>query len=70
MGIRGRLSKCHSGQSPVCYERNHLQAEWKRCFTRDEGRPLEVGVQAQTSNRRKLRRLRVFVVNVAGKGGA
>lgn len=54
----------------MCYERNHLHAEWKRCFTRDEGRPLEVGVQAQTSNRRKLRRLRVFVVNVAGKGGA
>lgn len=43
---------------------------WKRCFTNDEGGPLEVGVQAQTSNRRKRRRLRVFVVNVAGKGGA
>ena len=42
---------------------------WKRCFTNDEGGSLEVGVHAQTSNRRKRRRLRVFVVNVAGKGG-
>jgi hypothetical protein len=29
--------------------------EWKRCFTSDEGRPLEVGVQAQASNRHKRR---------------
>ena len=43
---------------------------WKRCFTNDEGGSLEVGVQAQTSNHRKRRGLRVFVVNVAGKGGA
>jgi hypothetical protein len=42
---------------------------WKRCFTNDEGRSLEVGVQAQSSNHRKRRGLRVFVVNVAGKGG-
>jgi hypothetical protein len=42
---------------------------WRRCFTNDEGGSLEVGVQAQTSNHRKRRRLRVFVVNVAGKGG-
>lgn len=42
---------------------------WKRCFTNDEGGSLEVGVQAQTSNHRKRRRLRVFVVSVAGKGG-
>ena len=43
---------------------------WKRCFTHDEGRSLEVGVQAQTSNRGKRRRSRVVVVSVAGKGGA
>ena len=42
---------------------------WKRCFTNDEGGSLEVGVQAQTSNYRKRRGLRVSVVNVAGKGG-
>jgi hypothetical protein len=41
--------------------------EWKRCLTNDEGRPLEVGVQAQTSNHRKRRGLRVLVVNVAGE---
>jgi hypothetical protein len=43
---------------------------WARCFIHDEGRPLEVGVQAQTSNRGKRRRSRVVVVSVAGKGGA
>ena len=43
---------------------------WTQCFTNDEGRSLEVSVQAQTSNHRKRRGLRVFVVNVAGKGGA
>ena len=42
----------------------------KQCFTKDEGRPLEVGVQAQASNHHKLRGLRVSVVSVAGKGGA
>ena len=31
---------------------------------------MEVGVQAKTSNHRKRRGLRVFVVNAAGKGGA
>jgi hypothetical protein len=45
------------------------QERWSRCFTHDEGRPLEVGVQAQTSNRGKRRRSRVVVVSVAGKGG-
>ena len=39
-------------------------------FPNAEGRSLEVGVQAQTSNHRKRRGLRVFVVNVAGKDGA
>ena len=54
----------------MCYERNRCSHERKRCFTNDEGRSLEVGVQAQTSNHHKRRGLRVFVVNVGGKGGA
>ena len=41
-----------------------------RCFIQDEGRPLEVGLQRQASNCPELRRLRVFVVSVAGKGRA
>lgn len=43
---------------------------WGRCFIHDEGRPLGVGVQAQTSNRGKRWRSRVVVVSVAGQGGA
>ncbi len=39
------------------------------CSTRDEGGPLEAGVQAQASNHRKLRRLRAEVVSVAEKAG-
>lgn len=38
------------------------------CCTRDEGRPLEVGVQAQASNHRLLLRLRGVVVSETGKG--
>ena len=43
---------------------------WNRCFTKDEGRPLEVGLQEQASNHHKLCELRVLVVSVAGNGGA
>lgn len=39
------------------------------CCTRDEGRPLEAGGQAQASNHRKLQRSRAVVVSVAVKGG-
>jgi hypothetical protein len=39
-------------------------------YIRDEGRPLGVGLQDQASNRSKLRRLRVVVVNVGGKVAA
>lgn len=50
---------------------NATAAVWgKRCFTKDEGRPLGVGLQEQASNHHKLRQLRVAVVSVAGKGGA
>jgi len=38
------------------------------CCIRDEGRPLEVGVQAQASNHLLLRRLRGEVVSETGKG--
>ena len=47
-----------------------LRFGWKRCFTKDEGRPLEVGLQEQASNHHKLRKSRVSVVSVVGKGGA
>ena len=54
----------------VCYERNRSQVERKRCFTKDEGRPLGVGLQEQASNHLKLLRSRAVVVSVEGKGGA
>jgi len=41
-----------------------------RGCTRDEGRPLEVGLQEQASNRLKLHGLRALVVSVEGKGMA
>ena len=37
------------------------------CCTRDEGRPLAAGVQAQAANHLKLRRLRAGVVSVEEK---
>jgi hypothetical protein len=46
-----------------------LLSWWKRCFTKDEGRPLGVGLQEQAPNHHKLRELRVLVVSVAGNGG-
>jgi hypothetical protein len=49
--------------------RHRLEEQPTPCCTEDEGRPLGVGVQAQTPNRRKLHRSRASVVNVAGKGG-
>jgi len=65
-----RLWRTVKYEEVVCYERNHCEREWKRCFTRDEGRSLEVGLQERASNRLKLRRLRAVVVSVEGKGGA
>jgi hypothetical protein len=53
----------------VCYERDGLRLEQLRCFTKDEGGPLGVGLQEQASNHHKLRELRAPVVSVAGKGG-
>jgi hypothetical protein len=41
-----------------------------RSCTRDEGRPLEAGVQAQALNHLKLHGLNARVVSVEGKGMA
>ena len=65
-----RLWRSIKYEEVVCYERDRSQVERKRCFTKDEGRPLEVGLQEQASNRLKLRRSRAVVVSVDGKGGA
>jgi len=65
-----RLWRSIKYEEVVCCERQRSRSERWRCFTGDEGRPLEVGLQEQASNRRELHRLRVDVVNVVGKGGA
>ena len=65
-----RLWRSIKYEEVVCYERNRSQVERKRCFTKDEGGPLGVGLQEQASNRHKLRRSRAVVVSVDGKGGA
>jgi hypothetical protein len=41
-----------------------------RCFTKDEGRPLGIGLQELVSNRPKLLWSRANVVSVEGKGKA
>ena len=65
-----RLWRSIKYEEVVCCERNRSHFERVRCFTGDEGRSLEVGLQEQASNRRELHWLRANVVNVAGKGGA
>ena len=64
---RWRSVKC---EEVVCCERNRSGLERGRCFTKDEGRSLEVGLQGQASNRHELHWSRAIVVNVDGKGGA
>ena len=54
----------------MCYERDHRSRDGSDALPTMRVGSLEVGVQAQTSNHRKRRGLRVFVVSVAGKGGA
>ena len=51
----------------MCCERNRSGFGRVRCFTEDEGRPLEVGLQEQASNHLKLRRSRAIVVSVEEK---
>lgn len=40
-----------------------------RCFTEDEGRPFEAGLQEQASNRHELRGESALMVSVVGKVG-
>ena len=65
-----RLWRTVKYEEIVCYERDGSRSEPSRCFTKDEGGPLGVGLQEQASNHHKLRELRAHVVSVAGKGGA
>ena len=64
-----RLWRSVKYEEVVCCERNHSHVERLRCFTEDEGRSLEVGLQEQASNRHELHWSRAIVVNVDGKGG-
>jgi putative transposase len=65
-----RLWRSIKYEEVVCCERDRSYSERWRCFTGDEGRPLEVGLQEQASNRHELHWSRAIVVNVDGKGGA
>src|ERR1039457_261578 len=65
-----RLWRSVKYEEVVCYESTRAWTHRERCFTKDEGRSLEVGLQEQTSNHCKLRGLRAHVVSVAGKGRA
>src|SRR5215471_12541176 len=65
-----RLWRSVKYEKVVCCERHRSQSERWRCFTGDEGRPLEVGLQEQASNRHELHWSRAIVVSVDGKGGA
>jgi hypothetical protein len=53
---------CHRGRYT-----SFLPVSAPRGYTRDEGRPLGVGLQEQASNRFKLHRSRALVVSVEGK---
>jgi putative transposase len=62
-----RLWRSIKYEEVVCCERNRSGFERGRCFTEDEGRSLEVGLQGQASNRHELHWSRAIVVNVDGK---
>ena len=65
-----RIWKSVKYEEVVCCERHRSRSERGRCFIKDEGRPLGVGLQEQASNRHELHWSRAIVVNVDGKGGA
>ena len=65
-----RLWRTVKYEEVVCCEHHRSRFERWRCFTKDEGRPLEVGLQEQASNRHEPHWSRAIVVNVDGKGGA
>jgi hypothetical protein len=48
---------------------SNVSSSEQLCCTRDEGGPLEAGVQAQASNRLELRGSRARVVSVEEKAG-
>ena len=62
-----RLWRTVQYEEVVCCERHCSKYERWRCFIGDEGRPLEVGLQEQASNRHELQGSRAIVVNVDGK---
>ena len=67
-----KLQRGKVGRSWYCDEsvpRTHSQGTGQRCCTRDEGRSLGAGVQAQASNSLKLQMLRASVVSVEEKAG-
>lgn len=76
-GKRVLAGRCHVGGvfgiplfSVHCVPRTRASTDrCLRCFTEDEGGPLEVGLQEQASNRHKLRGLRALAVSVVGKVG-
>jgi putative transposase len=63
-----RLWRSVKYEEVVCCERDRFRKR-SRCFIKDEGRSLEVGMQMSASNHHKLRLLRATVVSVVGKGG-
>jgi hypothetical protein len=62
-----RLWRSIKYEEVVCCERHRLKSERWRCFTGDEGRSLEVGLQEQASNRPVLLRSKGVVVSDRGK---
>ena len=61
-----RFWKSVKYEEVVCYERNRRKFGRKQCFAKDEGRPLEVGLREQASNRHKLHGSRVRVRTALG----
>ena len=55
-----RLWRSIKYEEVVCCERTVRKSERWRCFTGDEGRSLEVGLQEQASNRHELHRSRAM----------
>jgi hypothetical protein len=51
----------------ACAPGAHVYIDVARNYARDEGWPLEAGLQEQASNHLKLHRLRAVVVSVKGK---
>ena len=50
-------------------ERRRRRNNWRPCYKEDEGRSLEIALQEEVSNRLKVPRLKVKVLNVQEKAG-